>query len=153
MAIREQIDVDLKAAMIAKDQVKTATLRMIKSAAKNKEIDVPGHKPLDDSEMISLLSTLKKQRDESIAQFKEGGRQDLADKEQAEIEVIMTYLPKQLDSAELDTIVAAAIATAGAAGPKDMGKVMKLVQEQTKGRADGKLVSEKVKAKLAAMGG
>jgi uncharacterized protein YqeY len=153
MAIREQIDVDLKAAMIAKDTVKTSVLRMIKSAAKNKEIDVPGHKALDDAEMISLLSTLKKQRDESISQFKTGGRQDLADKEQAEIDVIMTYLPKQLDDAELDTLVTAAIATAGAAGPKDMGKVMKLVQEQTKGRADGKLVSEKVKAKLAAMGG
>ncbi len=151
MALREQIDADLKSAMLAKDSVKVSTLRMIKSAAKNKEIDQQ-QQPLDDSAMIALLATLKKQRDEAIAQYKAGGRQDLADKEQAEIDVIVAYLPKQLDDSELDALVSAAIASAGAQGPKDMGKVMKIVSEQTKGRADGKVVSERVKQKLAALG-
>jgi len=149
MALREQIDIDLKASMIAKDAVKTSLLRMIKSGLKNKEIDLK--KPLDDSEMIGLLSTMKKQREESVSQFRAGGRDDLADKEQAEIELINGYLPKQLSSTEIDTLVAAAIGTAAATGPKDMGKVMKLLTEQTKGKADGKLVSEKVKTQLEAL--
>jgi uncharacterized protein YqeY len=150
MSLRDQIDVDLKAAMIAKDAAKTSTLRMIKSALRNKEIDLK--KPLEDSDMIGLLSTMKKQRDESITQFKTGGREDLVAKEQAEIDLINTYLPKQLSAEEIDTLVAAAIATSAAAGPKDMGKVMKLLTEQTKGKADGRLVSERVKAKLEALG-
>jgi uncharacterized protein len=150
MALREQIDIDLKAAMIAKDQLKVSTLRMVKSAMKNKEIDA--HKPLEDADIVGMLATLKKQRDEAIAQYVAGGRQDLADKEQAEIAVLAAYMPAALSDAELDGVVKGAITAAGAAGPKDMGKVMKLVSEQTKGRADGKVVSERVKAQLEALG-
>ena len=148
MTLRERLDQDLKAAMLARDGAKTSALRMIKSTVRNKEIDA-GHTTLDDAAMTQILSTLKKQREDSITQYKSGGREDLAEKEQAELDLIQAYLPRGLEAAELTEIIKKAIAEAQAAGPKDMGKVMKLVTPQTSGRADGKAVSEQVKALLA----
>ena len=147
MSLREKIDADLKTAMLAKDQTRVLALRNIKSAAKNKEIDTK--KPLDDAEMTQLLSSMKKKIEESISQYKAGGREDLVEKEAAELAIIQTFLPKAMEAAEIDAIIQEAIKTSGAAAPSDMGKVMKLVTPQTTGRADGKLVSERVKALLA----
>lgn len=147
MALRERLDVDLKAAMLAKDAAKLSTIRMIKSAVRNEEIDLK--RPLEDADMINLLAKLKKQREDSVEQYKTGNRPDLVEKEQAELAVIQGYLPAQLSADEIDKLITDAIAATGAQGAKDMGKVMKALTEQTKGRADGKLVSERVKAKLA----
>src|SRR5882762_4458597 len=134
--------------MLAKDGAKTAALRNVKAAVRNREIDEK--KALDDQGMIAVLSTLKKKIEDSIAQFKTGGREDLVAKESAELAIIQAYLPQALSEAEVKDLILAAIKETGAAGPKDMGKVMKLVQAQTKGRADGKAVSEQVKALLSA---
>lgn len=144
--LRETLDADLKKAMLAKDQPTVITLRNIKSAMKNKEID--SKKPLDDAEITQLLSSLKKKGEESVAQYKAGNREDLVDKEQVELAVIAKYLPAQMGDAEIDALVADAIKSTGALNAKDMGKVMKAVQPLTSGRADGKLVSERVKAAL-----
>jgi len=147
MSLRERLDADLKSAMLAKDQAKTSALRMVKSSVRNKEIDAK--KTLDDSEMTQILATLKKQREDAIAQYKQGNRQDLVDKEQAELDIIQGYLPQALSGSELESIIKEAIKESAAQGPKDMGKVMKLIMPKTQGRADGKEVSEKVKTLLA----
>jgi uncharacterized protein YqeY len=148
MSLREKLDADLKASMLAKDSAKTSALRMIKAAVRNKEIDA-GHTTLDDAGMTQILVGLKKQREDSIKQYKEGNRQDLADKEQAELDILQAYLPQALSADEVTAIIKKAIVDTGAAGAKDMGKVMKAVTPQTTGRADGKAVSEQVKALLA----
>jgi uncharacterized protein len=150
MALRERLDADLKAAMLAKDAPRLSALRMIKSTVRNKEIDLK--KTLDDAEMISVLSTIKKQWEETLAQAKAGGREDVATSQQAELSVLQSYMPAALSDQELDVLITQAVATVGAAGPKDMGKVMKALTDQTKGRADGKVVSERVKAKLEQLG-
>ncbi|MCC6811579.1 MAG: GatB/YqeY domain-containing protein [Deltaproteobacteria bacterium] len=150
MALRERLDADLKAAMLAKETVKLSALRMIKSAVRNKEIDLK--KTLDDTEMIAICSTIKKQWEETLAQAKAGGRQDVVDSQTAELAIVQSFLPAALSDSELDGIIGQAITTVGAAGPKDMGKVMKAITDQTKGRADGKVVSERVKAKLEQLG-
>ncbi len=148
MSLREKLDADLKASMLAKDSAKTSALRMIKAAVRNKEIDA-GHTTLDDAGMTPILVGLKKQREDSIKQYKDGNRQDLADKEQAELDIIQAYLPQALSADEVTAIIKKAIVETQAAGAKDMGKVMKAVTPQTTGRADGKAVSEQVKALLA----
>ena len=142
MSLLEKIDDDLKSAMKASDSLKVSVLRMAKAAIKNKEIDI--RKELSDDDIIPVLSTLAKQRRESIDQFSKGGRQDLAEKESLELAILQSYLPEQITPEELDRIVIEAIKESSAAGAKDMGKVMRLVMPRTKGSADGKLVSRRV---------
>jgi len=147
MSLREQIVKDLTAAMKAQDAGRTSTLRMVKAAMMNRQIEKGSE--LDDDEMQKLLRSLVKQRRDSIEQYEKAGRQELVDKEKAEIDVIETYLPQAASQDEILQAVAAAIAETGATSMKDMGKVMKAAQAALAGKnADGKLVSEAVKAKL-----
>src|SRR5450432_3420275 len=123
MSLKEQITSDLTTAMKARDAQRTSTLRMAKAAMMNREIEKGG--ALDDEEMTKLLRSMVKQRRDSIDQFTKGGRQDLADKEQAEIVVIESYLPQSASAEEIEAAVSAAIAETGATSIKEMGKVMK----------------------------
>jgi uncharacterized protein YqeY len=146
--LSKQIVADLTAAMKAQDAARMSTLRMVKAAMMNRQIEKGSE--LDDEEMQKLLRSLVKQRRDSIEQYEKAGRQELVDKEQAEIDVIDTYLPKAASQEEIEQVVAAVIAETGASSMKDMGKVMKSVQAALAGKnADGRLVSEVVKAKLA----
>lgn len=147
MTLREQIISDMTSSMKAQDAPRTSTLRMVKAAMMNRQIEKGGE--LDDEEMSKLLRSLVKQRRDSVEQYEKGGRHDLADKEKAEIQVIEAYLPQAASPEEIETAVAAAIAESGASAMKDMGKVMKLVQVELAGKnADGRMVSEIVKSKL-----
>lgn len=148
MSLSEQIISDLTASMKAQDTQRTSTLRMVKAAMMNRRIEKGGE--LDDDEMQKLLRSLVKQRRDSIEQYEKAGRQELVDKEQAEIAVIETYLPQAASAAEIEAAVAAAIAETGASSIKDMGKVMKAAQAALAGKnADGKSVADIAKAKLA----
>jgi uncharacterized protein YqeY len=148
MSLSKQIVSDLTAAMKAQDAGRTSTLRMVKAAMMNRQIEKGGE--LDDDDMQKLLRSLVKQRRDSIEQYEKAGRQELVDKEQAEIDVIETYLPQAASQAEIEAAVAAAIAETGASSMKDMGKVMKAAQAALAGKnADGKMVSEVVKSKLS----
>ncbi|HKY64084.1 MAG TPA: GatB/YqeY domain-containing protein [bacterium] len=147
MPLYQDIENQLKEAMKAREQDRLMFLRNIKSVLKNKAIDA--RRDLSDDEVIQALSTLAKQRRESIEAFKSGGRQDLVDKELAELKVIEEFLPQQLSAEELEKLVREAIAETGAQGAKDMGKVMKALMPKTTGRTDGKALSEKVKNLLA----
>lgn len=152
MGISDDVTRDMTAAMKARDEQRLSTLRMVKAALKNKEIDKRA--PLDDQEAMQVLSTLIKQRKDSIEQFTRGGRQELADKEAAEITIIEGYLPKSAGAEEIAATVRATIAemSAGGAAPtlKEMGTVMKNVMAKFAGaRVDGKAVSEAVKKELA----
>lgn len=148
MAFIDKITTDLTAAMRAKDQLRLDTLRMTKAALMNREVEK--RRALDDTEAQQVIAGMIKQRRDSIEQFRSGGRPELADKEQAEIAILETYLPPPMDAAELEVIVAEAITEAGATSPKDMGRVMKGVMARLAGRAaDGKVVSDLVKRKLA----
>ncbi len=149
MAISEQIQKDMVEAMRSRDELRLSTLRMVKSALKNKEVDKRA--PLDDKECQQVLSTLIKQRKDSIEQFQKGGRQELADKEAAEIKIIEAYLPKALGEEEIAAAVKATIAEMGSPTMKDMGTVMKnsMAKLQATGaRVEGKTVSEIVKKQL-----
>jgi uncharacterized protein len=148
MSLNEKIVSDLTAAMKAQDAQRTSTLRMVKAAMMNRKIEKGSE--LDDDEMQNLLRYLVKQRRDSIEQYEKAGRQDLVEKEQAEIAVIATYLPQAASAEEIEAAVAAAIAETGASSMKDMGKVMKAAQAALAGKnADGRTVSEMVKSKLA----
>jgi uncharacterized protein YqeY len=147
MSLKQQIISDLTASMKAQDAQRTSTLRMVKAAFMNREIEKGGE--LDDEEMSKLLRTLVKQRRDSVEQYEKGGRPELAAKETSEIEVIETYLPQAASREEIEAAVNAAISETGATSMKDMGKVMKSVQAALAGKtADGRTVSEIVKAKL-----
>lgn len=147
MSLKQQIISDLTASMKAQDAPRTSTLRMVKAALMNREIEKGSE--LDDDDMTKLLRSLVKQRRDSVEQYEKGGRPELADKEKAEIEVIEAYLPQAASREEIETTVAAAIAETGASSMKDMGRVMKTVQTALSGKnADGRTVSEMVKAKL-----
>ena len=147
MSLSEKIIADLTASMKAQDAPRTSTLRMVKAAIMNRQIEKGG--PLDDEEVSKLLRSLVKQRRDSIEQYQKAERQELADKETAEIEVIEGYLPQAASREEIEAVVAAAVAESGATSMKDMGKVMKATQAALSGKnADGRLVSEIVKAKL-----
>jgi uncharacterized protein len=147
MLLRERIIADLTASMKAQDAPRTSTLRMVKAAMMNRKIEKGAE--LDDDDMLKLLRSLVKQRRDSVEQYEQAGRKDLADKEQEEIVVIESYLPQPATEAEIQQAVAAAIAETGASSMKDMGKVMKATQAALAGKnADGKLVSEIVKSKL-----
>lgn len=148
MALSEKIITDLTASMKAQDAPRTSTLRMVKAAMMNRKIEKGAE--LDDDDMLKLLRSLVKQRKDSVEQYEKAGRKDLVDKEQAEITVIESYLPQAATEAAIQQAVAAAIAETGATSMKDMGKVMKATQTALAGKnADGKLVSEIVKSKLA----
>ena len=151
MSLSEQIQKDITAAMKAREEQRLSTLRMVKTALKNREIDKMA--PLDDKESQAVLATLIKQRKESVEQFTKGGRQEMADKEAAEIVLIETYLPKAAGEAEVVAGVKAVIAEMGSPTMKDMGTVMKNAMARFSGagmRVDGKLVSETVKRELGA---
>lgn len=150
MSLNKQIVSDLTAAMKAQDAGRTSTLRMVKAAMMNRQIEKGSE--LDDDDMQKLLRSLVKQRRDSIEQYEKAGRQELADKEKAEIAVIETYLPQAVSEAEIQQVVTATIAETGATSMKDMGRVMKAVQAALAGKnADGRLVSEVVKAKLGSL--
>lgn len=147
MGLLEQVEKDLVAAMKAQEALKLSVLRMMKAALTNKKIELG--KPLGDTEAIAVLRTLVKQRHDSVEAYRKGGRDDLADKEAAEIKIVENYLPAAASEEEVEAAVAAAIAETGAAGPKDLGRVMKAAMAKLAGKnADGKRVNEKARAKL-----
>jgi uncharacterized protein YqeY len=150
MSLVEQIQKDMTAAMKAREDQRLSTLRMVKTALKNREIEKMA--PLDDKESQAVLTTLIKQRRESVEQFTKGGRQEMADKEAAEIVLIESYLPKAADEADVVAGVKAVIAEMGSPTMKDMGSVMKNAMASFSAagmRVDGKMVSEAVKRELA----
>ena len=150
MTLIEKIQQDITAAMKAREEQRLSTLRMVKAALKNREVEKMA--PLDEKESQAVLSTLIKQRKDSIEQFTKGGRQEMADKEAAEIVLIETYLPKAAGEAEIAAGVKAVIAEMGAPTMKDMGAVMKNAMARFSGagmRVDGKVVSDAVKRELA----
>ena len=147
MAIVEQVEKDLVAAMKAKEELKLSVLRMAKAAFMNKKVELG--KPLGDLEALAVLRTLVKQRRDSTEQFRMGKRDDLADKEEAEIKIIELYLPAGASAEEIDAAVTSALQETGATSAKDMGKVMKAAMAKLAGKnADGKQVSERVRARL-----
>ena len=147
MALREQLNQDIKAAMKAREQNRLDALRLLLAAVKQREVDE--RITLDDGGVIAVIEKMLKQRKESIAQYDKAGRQDLADKERFEISVLEGYMPQPLSQAEIETIVAEALASTGAKSAADMGKVMGVVKPRLAGRADMGRVSALVKAKLA----
>ena len=150
MSMKNKLTDDMKAAMKGSDKDRLGVIRLINAAIKQREVDE--RITLDDAQVLGVLEKMLKQRRDSVAQFQAAGRTDLVDKEKFEIGVIQGYLPAQLSAAEVDAAIAAAIAEAGASGPKDMGKVMGLVKPQVAGRTDMGKLSQLVKDKLAALG-
>jgi uncharacterized protein YqeY len=147
MTLKERISEDMKNAMRAKDTARLGTIRLLQAAMKQKEVDE--RVTLDDAAVIAIVDKLIKQRKDSVAAFVQAGRQDLADIEQAEMAVLEVYLPQRLSAAEIDEAVKSIVASVGATGPGDMGKVMGAVKSQLAGKADMGLVSAAVKAALA----
>ncbi len=147
MPLKQRITEDMKAAMRAKDQPRLSAVRLLLAAMKQKEVDE--RVELTDVDVLSIIEKMLKQRRESIAQYESAGRMDLADVEKFESGVLSQYLPQQLGDAEVGEAVAAAIAESGAAGPKDMGKVMALLKPRLAGRADMGKVSGLVKSRLS----
>lgn len=146
MSLKERISEDMKAAMRAKDTDRLGTIRMLQAAIKQREVDE--RITLDDVQIMAALEKMIKSRKEAIEQFRAGNREDLAEKEAREIAQLQVYLPEQLSPAELEAVIAAAIASTGAASIKDMGKVVAAVKQQAAGRADMGAVSAIIKAKL-----
>ncbi len=147
MSLKNRITDDMKAAMKGGEKERLGTIRLILAALKQREVDE--RIVLDDSQITSVLEKMLKQRKDSIEQFSAAGREDLASAERSEVAVIQAYLPAPLDPADIEAIVARAIAESGASGPKDMGKVIGLVRPQVAGRADMGAISELVKRRLA----
>lgn len=147
MSLRDDIAKDVTAALKAGEKARLSALRLLLSAVKYKEVDL--RRVLTDDETQQVVSTLIRQRQDSIEQYTKGGRNDLAEKEAAEIDVLKAYMPPQLSVEELRTIVEKAAAETGASGMKDMGKLMKAVMAEVKGKADGKAVSDTVKEVLS----
>jgi uncharacterized protein len=147
MAIREKLMEDVKSAMRDKDQLKLNTLRFLQAAVKNREIEMRPT-PITEDEVMGVIKKLVKQRKESIEQYQNGGRQDLADQEAAELKILESYLPAQMSRDQIEKLVAEVISTVGAKTVKDMGPVMKEVISRSKGSADNKTVSEIIRSKL-----
>jgi len=147
MPLKDQISNDLKDAMRAGDAKKRDAIRLLTAEMKRKEVD--DRKALTDADVLSIIDKMIKQRRDSIAQFEKGGRQDLADTEKFELDVLQVYMPQAMSEAEIADAVAASVAEAGAKGPADMGKVMAVLKSKLAGRADMSKVSGLVKAKLA----
>jgi hypothetical protein len=147
-SLKDRITEDMKSAMRAGEKERLGTIRMLQAGIKQREVDE--RITLDDAQVLSVIERMLKQRKESIAQFEQGARPDLAAKEQAEIELLTVYLPAQLSAAEVDALIKDAIASSGAASMKDMGKVMAIVKAQAAGRADMGAASARIKAALSA---
>jgi uncharacterized protein YqeY len=147
MTLKTRITDDMKAAMRAKDAARLSAVRLLLAAIKQKEVDE--RIALDDAQVVAIVERLLKQRRESIGQYETAGREDLAAVERFEAEVLTAYLPAQLGDAEVDAAIAAAIAETGAAGQKDMGRVMGVLKARLAGRADMGAVSARVKSRLA----
>ena len=147
MALKERLDEDLKAAMRGREQLRLYTIRGLKSAVKYREIELM--KSLDDAGVLGVVASEIKRRRDSVEQYRAGNRQDLVEKEEAEIAVLQGYLPAQLGEADLRAKVDEVVARVGAQGMKDMGAVMKALLPEVQGRAEGKAVSDMVKARLS----
>jgi uncharacterized protein len=147
MTLKERITDDMKSAMRAGEKDRLAVVRLILAAIKQREVDE--RITLDDAQVLAVLEKMAKQRKESIAQFESGGRADLVAKENAELVIVQSYLPAQLSDAELDALIAEAIASSGATTVKDMGKVMGIVKTKAAGRADMGAVGARIKQKLS----
>jgi uncharacterized protein len=147
MSLKERITDDMKAAMRSGEKERLGVIRMITSAIKQREVDE--RITLDDTQVLSVLEKMIKQRKESLAMFQAGNRQDLVDKESAEITLLQSYLPAQLSETEIDALIGDAIASTGAASIKDMGKVMGIIKGKAQGRADMAVVGAKIKARLS----
>ena len=146
MSLKEQLTADMKEAMKNKEKERLAVIRMVRGAIRQQEID--GQKELGEEDVIAVISKEVKMRRDSIEEFQKGGREDLVEKTQAEIGVLLPYLPAQLSEDEVRELVKAAVEQTGAATPKDMGKVMGVLMPKVKGRADGKMVNTIVKSFL-----
>jgi uncharacterized protein YqeY len=144
--LKERITADMKAAMRAGEKERLSTIRMLQAAIKQREVDE--RITVDDAQVLAIIEKMVKQRKESIVQFEQGARPDLADKEKSEIAQLQDYLPAQLGEAEIEAIIKEAIATTGATSVKDMGKVMGIVKAKAAGRADMGAVSARIKATL-----
>ena len=147
MTLKNRIQDDMKDAMRAKDAARLSTIRLLLAAIKQREVDE--RKETADADVLSIVDRMMKQRKDSIAQFEAGRREDLAAVERAEIAVLQTYLPAQATDAEIDAMIAEAVAATGAAGPAGIGKVMAILKPKLAGRADLASVSARVKARLA----
>jgi uncharacterized protein YqeY len=145
--LKAQLTEDLKSALRSGDKLRTSVIRLLTALIKNREVEKRG--PLTDAEAIQAVSTSCKQRQEAIEQYRQGGRQDLVDKETAELAILQSYLPAALSPDELQTLVRDAIRDAQASSPRDMGKVMALLMPKVTGRADGKAVSTLVREMLS----
>ncbi len=148
MSLKARIQEDMKSAMRAGEKEKLANIRMVMAAIKQREVDE--RIELDDAQILSVIDKMQKQRRESIVQFKAGGRADLVAKEEAELAQLSAYMPAQLSEADLDAMIAEAIAATGAASIKDMGKVMAAIKAKAAGRADMGAVGARIKARLSA---
>jgi uncharacterized protein YqeY len=147
MSLKERIQADMKGAMRSGDKDRLGTLRLALAAIKQREVDE--RISLDDTQVVSVIEKMIKQRRESITQFQAGGRADLVAKENAELSVLSVYLPAQLSDAELDALIAESITATGASSVKDMGKVMGAIKAKAAGRADMGAVGAKIKARLS----
>ena len=147
MSLKSQVTEDMKTAMRARDSARLSTIRMLLAAIKQREVDE--RIELTDADVLSIIDKMIKQRRDSITQFEAGKREDLAAAERAEVALLTTYLPTQVDEAEIDAVIAEAIAATGAGGPSGIGKVMAVVKPKLAGRADMAVVATRIKAKLA----
>jgi uncharacterized protein YqeY len=147
MTLKERITEDMKTAMRAGEKERLGTIRLVLAAIKQREVDE--RITLDDTQVLAALEKMIKQRKESITQFESGGRADLVAKEKAELTVLQAYLPEQMSDAEIDALIAEAVAASGATSIKDMGKVMGLVKAKAQGKADMGAVSARIKQKLS----
>jgi uncharacterized protein YqeY len=145
--LKQRVESDMKVAMRAKDKERLGTIRLILAAIKQREIDE--RVVLADTDILAVLDKMIKQRRDSITQFQQAGRQELADKEAAEVAVIQEYLPAALSDAELDALITEAVSASGAKSPQDIGKIMGFLKPRVQGRADMGLVSRKIKEKLS----
>ncbi len=148
-SLKEQLDADLKVAQKAKDSIRVNVIRMLKTVIKNREVEKIGE--LTDQELLQAVNSQIKARVEAAEGFRKGGREEMAKKEEAEMAILKAYLPAQLSRDELVALIEKAVAETGAAGPRDMGNVMKALMPDVTGKADGKLVSELVKEKLSSL--
>jgi len=148
MTLRDRVNEDMKSAMKAREAERLSTIRLLLAAVKQREVDE--RITLDDAGVVAVVEKMLKQRKDSVQQYEQAGRADLADREKAEMVILTGYLPQQLPDAELDAIVVAAVAESGAKAPSDMGKVMAIVKPKVAGKADMGKVSALVKAKLSA---
>lgn len=147
MDINIKLNEEMVTAAKSKDKIRLSAIRMLKTALHNKEINLM--RPLNESEVLQVLSSMIKQRKDSIEQFAKGGRTDLVEKEEAELKVVQEFMPAQMSEDEVDSLIKKAIEEAGAVSIKEMGKVMKILMPKLTGTADGKMVGEKVKAFLS----